>query len=233
MNVYFSSHFQEEFIFLSEQEALHAVKVMRMKIGDSIFITNGKGSLFECIIENNHVKNFTAKIIAEKKQDPTSYYFEIAIAPTKNMDRFEWFIEKSVEMGIHRIIPIFCHRSERKVVKHDRVQSIVMAAMKQSLKFHATIIEEAISFKEFIHQPFQGQRFICHCEPTAKHPTSTLQQYSNVQLLIGPEGDFSPEEILLATQQNALSLSLGESRLRTETAGVLSTAAMYLYHGKK
>lgn len=233
MNVYFSSHSQGEFIFLSEQEALHAVKVMRMKEGDSIFITNGNGSLFECVIENNHAKNFTAKIIKEEKQAPAPYYLEIAIAPTKNMDRLEWFIEKSVEMGIHRIIPIVCHRSERKVVKHERVQSIVLAAMKQSLKFHATTIEEAITLKEFIHQPFDGQRFICHCEPTEKNAPSILQQHSRVQILIGPEGDFSPEEILLATQQNALPLSLGESRLRTETAGVLSTAAMYLYHGKK
>src|SRR5690606_11016938 len=110
MNVYFSSHSQGEFIFLSEQEALHAVKVMRMKEGDSIFITNGNGSLFECVIENNHAKNFTAKIIKEEKQAPAPYYLEIAIAPTKNMDRLEWFIEKSVEMGIHRIIPIVCHR---------------------------------------------------------------------------------------------------------------------------
>lgn len=232
MNIYLTSHIEGSLVFLDENEATHAVKVMRLKTGENIQITDGKGNLYHCIIEDNHIKNFKAlieKIETQKKQD---YYLEIAIAPTKSMDRLEWFIEKAVEMGIQRIIPIICQRSERKIVKHERVQSIAISAMKQSLKFHAPIVEEAILFKDFIKQPFDGHRFICHCEAGEKQAVEVLQKYKRVQVLIGPEGDFSLDEIALAMQQNSLPLSLGSSRLRTETAGVLANAAMYLYHGE-
>ncbi len=233
MNIYFSSKIVENLAFLDIQEASHAIKVMRMKIGDRIFITNGLGTLYECSIEDANIKNFRASILGKQIQEKQPYYLEMVIAPTKNMDRLEWFIEKSVEMGVQRIIPIICHQSERKIVKHERLQSIVLSAMKQSLKFNATQIEEALPFKEFIKKPFSGNRFICHCQEGEKKGVEVLKNHNNVQIIIGPEGDFSKDEIEQALQQNAISLSLGESRLRTETAGVLATAAMYLYHGKK
>ncbi|WP_457615817.1 16S rRNA (uracil(1498)-N(3))-methyltransferase [Lutibacter sp.] len=206
-------------------ESKHIVRVLRKKEGDTVYITNGQGQLFlskiavasdkKCLVNINTVKN-NAK--------PWPYYLHIAIAPTKLNDRFEWFLEKATEIGIDEITPIICDHSERKIVKMERMKKIIHAAAKQSLKFHFPKINEPISFKSFIQNDATvEQKFIAHCEDTSKKTLkSVLQPHKKTLILIGPEGDFSLKEIQQSLEHNFIPVSLGESRLRTETAGVVA-----------
>ena len=220
-------------------ESRHIVKVLRKKEGDVLFITNGKGELFtaEVIVAND--KKCTIQIIkSEVKEKPWNYYLHIAIAPTKNNDRLEWFLEKATEIGIDEITPITCKHSERKVIKKERLDKVVVSAMKQSLKFRLPKLNEAVTFQDFIRQDFNGDLFIAHCEETDKKTlknklTSRLLskgQQQKITILIGPEGDFSTKEIEMALQQNFIPVSLGESRLRTETAGIAATHSVAFFN---
>ena len=146
----------------------------------------------------------------------------IAIAPTKNMDRFEWFLEKATEIGIDEITPIICSRSERKVIKTERCNRILLSAMKQSLKFHVPKLNEAISLNDFIKQDFEGTKYIAHCEEGNKTELKEKKKEKRTLMLIGPEGDFSPTEIEMVLQYQFKAVSLGTSRLRTETAGIIA-----------
>lgn len=214
----------KEFTF-DKIESKHIVKVLRKKEEDTIFITNGLGLLFTSKISIANEKKCLVKIIhVETKQKPWNYYLHIAIAPTKLNDRFEWFLEKATEIGIDEITPIICHHSERKVLKTDRMEKIIHAAAKQSLKFHYPKLNQPINFNEFIKQPFKGQLFIAHCEETNKKSLkNSLKPTENVTILIGPEGDFSSKEIVQSLEHSFIPVSLGESRLRTETAGIIAT----------
>ena len=146
----------------------------------------------------------------------------IAIAPTKNMDKFEWFLEKATEIGIDEITPIICNHSERKVIKPERCNKILLSAMKQSLKFHLPKLNEAISFQEFTNQNFEGRKYIAHCEKSDKLELRKENAAERTLILIGPEGDFSTTEIEMALQNQFKAVSLGTSRLRTETAGIVA-----------
>lgn len=211
----------KEFRF-DKTESKHIVRVLRKKEGDILHITNGKGMLFigkisvalasQCIIQIEHV---------ETKPKPWNYYLNIAIAPTKNIDRLEWFIEKATEIGIDEITPILCARSERKVLKQERLEKILEGAMKQSLKFQIPKLNEIQTLKSFLETKHEGQLLIAHCDETdRKSFKNQLQKDQKITMLIGPEGDFSPEEIKLAIQQKFIPVTLGESRLRTETAAL-------------
>ena len=212
-------------ISFDKDESRHIVKVLRMGIGDIMKISNGKGSFFDAEIVLASPKECIAKILNEEKVDPLPYYLHLAVAPTKLNDRYEWFLEKATEIGISEITPIICDHSERKIIKTERYEKIILSAMKQSLKAHLPILNEAISFKNFIdsEKDNDGIRCIAHCEETQKKSLkAVLEPNKKITLLIGPEGDFSADEIDLAIRSGFLPVTLGESRLRTETAAVVA-----------
>ena len=205
-------------------ESKHIVRVLRKKEDAILHITNGKGFLFDAKIIIASDKKCIAEIIAiQEKPKPWNYYLHIAIAPTKNNDRIEWFLEKATEIGIDEITPLICNNSERRFVKLERFEKIVQSAMKQSLKFTLPKINEPVKFKEFINQNFDGNICIAHCEALEKNLLkSVIKPTERTTILIGPEGDFSSQEIIKALEKNSIPISLGESRLRTETAALVA-----------
>jgi 16S rRNA (uracil1498-N3)-methyltransferase len=205
-------------------ESKHIVRVLRKKENDMLSITNGKGFLFDVKISVASDKKCVAEIISiTEKPKPWNYYLHIAIAPTKNNDRIEWFLEKATEIGIDEITPIICQNSERRVVKLERFEKIIQSAMKQSLKFTIPKLNKPIKFNEFINQEFEGNICIAHCEDDEKKfLKSVINSSEKTTILIGPEGDFSNQEIKKALENNFSPISLGESRLRTETAALVA-----------
>jgi len=212
-----------EFTF-DKEESRHIIRVLRKKEGDSLHLTNGKGFLFLAKILNASDKKCTINMISfEEKSKPWDYYLHIAIAPTKMNERYEWFLEKATEIGIDEITPIICDHSERKVIKQERMLKVIVSAMKQSLKFRLPKFNDPIPFSEFIQNELEGVKFIAHCENTDKKMLNKqIKNSDNITVLIGPEGDFSTKEITKALQHKFIPLSLGESRLRTETAGIVA-----------
>ena len=215
-------------ITFDKNESRHIVRVLRKQEGDLLYITNGNGFLFTCEILIANDKKCIANITkSEEKPKPWNYYLHIAIAPTKNNDRYEWFLEKATEIGIDEITPIICQNSERKVLKIERMEKIVQSAMKQSLKFQLPKLNQPIKFADFINQQQQGKLCIAHCEEQEKTPLKEyISKNENVTLLIGPEGDFSVSEIQKALEKNYQPITLGESRLRTETAGIVAAQSI-------
>ncbi len=212
----------EQFSF-SKEESKHITKVLRKKIGDILHITNGNGWLFNAKIISADLKKCTVSIKTKKLQPKRNYNLHLAVAPTKMNDRYEWFLEKATEIGIDSITPIICDHSERKIIKQERFKKIVQSAMKQSLQYYLPKLNDAISFKNFIKQDFKGQRFIAHCEDTnRKSLKQELQTQQNITILIGPEGDFSVKEIAQALQCKFIPVTLGKTRLRTETAAIVA-----------
>jgi 16S rRNA (uracil1498-N3)-methyltransferase len=210
-------------IRFSKEESRHIIKVLRKSTGDTLHITNGNGFLFTAEITLADVKNCIASIVSTKLQPKRDYTIHLAVAPTKMNDRYEWFLEKATEIGIDSITPIFCDNSERKVIKSERYEKILQSAMKQSLNCYLPKLNEAISFKKLMTQSFTGQIFIAHCEETdRKSLKQSLKPNQDVTILIGPEGDFSSKEIELATQHDFNPVTLGNTRLRTETAAIVA-----------
>ncbi|WP_299665181.1 16S rRNA (uracil(1498)-N(3))-methyltransferase [uncultured Polaribacter sp.] len=233
MQLFYNSEISTETqqITFDKIESRHIVRVLRKKENDILKITNGKGFLFDAEILIASDKKCIATIIATvEKPKPWNYYLHIAIAPTKNNDRVEWFLEKATEIGIDEITPIICSNSERRVVKLERFEKIIQSAMKQSLKFTLPKLNEPVKFNEFIKQDFEGTVCIAHCEPTGENSgepekkllKSVINPSEKVTILIGPEGDFSMEEIRKALDKKLTPISLGESRLRTETAALVA-----------
>jgi 16S rRNA (uracil1498-N3)-methyltransferase len=222
MQLFYTNNSETEFTLLSE-ESKHITKVLRKKEGDTLQFTNGKGQLLIAEITTSDIRKTRVKVTEKiEKEKQHNYYLHIAIAPTKNMDRFEWFLEKATEIGIDEITPIICHHSERKVVKTERCNRILLSAMKQSLKYHLPKLNEAISFKDFIKQDFEGKKYIAHCDEGEKTELRKEKKENRTLILIGPEGDFSVTEIEIALQNKFKAVSLGNSRLRTETAGIVA-----------
>ncbi|WP_299008186.1 16S rRNA (uracil(1498)-N(3))-methyltransferase [uncultured Tenacibaculum sp.] len=210
-------------ITFDKDESRHIIRVLRKKEGNVLHITNGKGFLFSAEIILGSDKKCIASIIkSEEKPFTRDYYLHVAIAPTKNNDRFEWFLEKATEIGIDEITPIICENSERKVVKTERFLRIVQAAMKQSLQFTLPKLNEPIKFSHFIDQDFTSETFIAHCEENIEKKLlkNIATPNNSYTILIGPEGDFSSKEIQQSLSKNFEPISLGETRLRTETAGL-------------
>lgn len=205
-------------------ESRHIIKSLRKKEGDLIYITNGENLLFKGEITAANEKKCQVHILSvTQKKSNRKYKLQLAIAPTKSNDRFEWFLEKATEIGIDTIFPIISTHSERKVIKKDRLNKVLLSAMKQSLQYQLPVLHDLHSFKEFISHDFEGQKFIAHCEKTDKKALkSLLQANTNITILIGPEGDFSTDEIALALQNGFIPVSLGATRLRTETAGIVA-----------
>ncbi len=215
----------------SKEESKHIIRVLRKKENDVLNITDGKGHLYEVTISIADQKNCIVNINNVKKVDAQNYKLHIAIAPTKMNDRIEWFLEKATEIGIHEITPIICDNSERKVIKKERLEKIIHSAMKQSLQMYLPILNDSTSFKEFMLQKLSGQLFIAHCEESNK---KTLQESINkateYTILIGPEGDFSTKEIKNAISNGYMPVSLGNTRLRTETAGIVACHTVALHN---
>ncbi|MFV8375956.1 16S rRNA (uracil(1498)-N(3))-methyltransferase [Flavobacterium sp. LB1P62] len=206
-----------------KEESKHIIKVLRKKDSDILYVTNGLGHLFKTEITLASDNKCTVKIISFEKSAPSKFHLHLAVAPTKMNDRFEWFLEKATEIGIQEITPIICDRSERKVINTERFDKIILTAMKQSNVLFLPKLNEAISFKEFIKQKQEGLNFIAHCEETNKKTLkSALEANQNVTLLIGPEGDFTEKEIESALEANYIPVSLGNTRLRTETAAIVA-----------
>ena len=226
MQLFYNSEISKETsqITFDKIESKHIVRVLRKKENDILKITNGKGFLFNVRIVIASDKKCIAEIISsEEKPKPWSYYLHIAIAPTKLNDRMEWFLEKATEIGVDEITPIFCSNSERRNVKLERFEKIIQSAMKQSLKFTLPKINDPMKFNDFINQDFDGKICIAHCEEEDKNLLqSVINATEKTIILIGPEGDFSTQEIRTALEKNCIPISLGESRLRTETAGLVA-----------
>jgi 16S rRNA (uracil1498-N3)-methyltransferase len=199
-------------------------------VGDVIHVTDGKGNLYEARISGTTSGCVTAAISNTNNSELSKgFRLHIAIAPTKNSDRFEWFLEKSAEIGIDEITPVFCARSERNRVNDDRLKRILVSAVKQSLKTRLPLLNAAVSLKDFLHLTIPGDRFIASCTSGKEEEIQKVYTKAHdVAVLIGPEGDFTDEEMAAAAKAGYLPVSLGESRLRTETAGVYVTAVINL-----
>lgn len=203
---------------LSEEESKHICKVLRMKEGDFIYLLNGKGALVKVQIEFANPKQCTVKIIDIISEKEPNYSIHIAIAPTKMMDRIEWFLEKATEIGITEITPILCENSERKQLKDERLEKIIISAVKQSKRLYLPKLNPLTDLKTFLKNNPKG--LIAHCEDGKKNSIVSSFQQLNCPIIIGPEGDFSSKEIELAKSLGYTPITLGKNRLRTETAGL-------------
>ena len=225
MHLFYTPDIKGSTYTLDETESKHCIKVLRLNNDDIIYLIDGVGGFYTAKIIDAHPKHCKIEVIEKKngfgKRD---FYLHIAIAPTKNIDRIEWFLEKATEIGIDEITPLLCKHSERKVIRLDRMNRVITSAVKQSLKAYHPKLNDLTPFDDFIRQEFEGQKFIAHCESEAdkKELKKLVRKKTPVLIIIGPEGDFSPEEIALARECNFSEVSLGESRLRTETAGIVA-----------
>ena len=211
-----------------KEESRHIVKALRKKEGDILSITNGLGFLFSSEIINLNDKKCSVQIISfEEIKKPWNYHLHIAIAPTKMNERFAWFLEKSTEIGIDEITPIICENSERKVFKKERMQKVIVSAAKQSLKFTFPKLNDPIKLSDFMSKVDAEIKLIAHCEDSKKNSLmKVIKTKKDILVLIGPEGDFSVKEISKALQHQYIPLSLGKSRLRTETAGLVTCSTI-------
>ncbi|MDE6637219.1 MAG: 16S rRNA (uracil(1498)-N(3))-methyltransferase [Muribaculaceae bacterium] len=215
---------------LPETESGHCCRVLRMKEGDKIYVTDGKGHRFECIILDAHPKHTAVEILTMEEIKPWwGFRLELCVAPSKNMDRMEWLVEKAVEIGVDKIILMKCQRSERKNLRIDRLEKIAISAMNQSLKANRTEIEGPKAFKEIISDSFTGFKCLGYCDD-AYPLRSFAEEYKggNVRILIGPEGDFSPEEVEMAVKNGYMPVTFGGSRLRLETAALYAAVAAHV-----
>lgn len=213
-----------EFGILSEEESLHAVKVLRLQVDDEIYIIDGVGGFYHAKITNPHAKRTVFEVVKDiSEYGKRNYKLHIAIAPTKSIDRFEWFIEKAVEIGVDEITPLLCRFSERKRINHERIEKIIISAAKQSKKAYLPVLHPLTSCQDFIKNAKSPHKFIAHCyEEDKKELKNLVEKNSDLLVMIGPEGDFSQEEVELALAYDFQPVSLGESRLRTETAGLVA-----------
>ena len=220
---------------LSEEESKHCVRVLRLGVGDELHLTDGRGNLYRCRVSDPNPKRCAVEVVetfAEYGKMP--YGITLAVAPTKNIERFEWFLEKATEVGVTRIVPVECDHSERRIIKYDRELRVITSAVKQSLKAYHPILDELTPLRRLIAAPFDGSKFIAHCEDNASerlYLASEIRKNENILILIGPEGDFSPEEINFALENGFRPVTLGPQRLRTETAAVAAAMMAAVVNG--
>jgi 16S rRNA (uracil1498-N3)-methyltransferase len=210
-------------IQLDETESKHAIRVLRLEKGDKVNVVDGKGGFYLAEIADANPKKCLLQVLDTKKEfGKRNFHLHIAIAPTKNNDRFEWFLEKATEIGIDEITPLITEHSERKIVNTERFEKILVSAVKQSIKAYLPQLNQSATFKELVNQP-GTKKFIAYVDENHRdHLKNLVRKNDNVLILIGPEGDFSKTEIELALKNGFIPVSLGASRLRTETAGVVA-----------
>lgn len=233
MNIFYKPNVISDHLILDQKESTHCIKVMRYKKGDQVRLIDGVGGFYLAEIEDEDQKRCGVRIINKvENYECLPYELNIVIAPTKSMDRFEWFVEKATEIGITSITPLYCARSERKNIRLDRIRKVAVSAMKQSVKAYLPIINEAVDYDKWIGKDYSGTRLIAHCMEPPGEDIRTVELSEQITILIGPEGDFSPEEVSKAIHNNFKPLSLGNYRLRTETAGIVACSAVSLRVGK-
>jgi len=223
MHIFYTPDISQNTYTLNEEESKHCVRVLRLSKGTIVNLVDGVGGFYTAEITDDHPKKVSLSILSvETEFHKRNNYLHIAVAPTKNIDRMEWFLEKATELGIDEITPIITDRSERRVVKDDRLNKVITAAVKQSIKAYHPKLNEAISFDDFLKQPFDGQQLIAHCidDQKKEYISDLVQPHKKYLILIGPEGDFTAEEVNLALNKGFKPLTLGENRLRTETAAL-------------
>jgi 16S rRNA (uracil1498-N3)-methyltransferase len=222
MHIFYTPDINSNTFILSEEESKHCIKVLRLDTGSLMHLVDGIGGFYDAVIEDPHPKRTKLKVIKKIENfAKRNHYLHIAIAPTKNIERIEWFLEKATEIGIDEITPIICDRSERKEIKTERLNKVITSAIKQSIKAFHPKLNEPIRFSDFIAKTTNTQKFIAHCMDSGKVTIKEqLIAKGNYLVIIGPEGDFSFEELELAIANNFIPLSLGDSRLRTETAAL-------------
>jgi 16S rRNA (uracil1498-N3)-methyltransferase len=224
MHVFYTPDIQDPSVYvLNEEESRHCSKVLRLAIGDKVFLVDGKGGLYQAKIASESKRNVSLSILqVTRNYQQRNYHIHIAIAPTKNIDRIEWFLEKATEIGIDEITPIICERSERKIVKEERLEKVITSAVKQSLQAYHPVLNSAISFDKFLKQDFNAEKMIAHCIDNEQRVfmNEVVKASSRYLVLIGPEGDFTAQEIQMALTAGFIPLTLGKTRLRTETAGL-------------
>jgi 16S rRNA (uracil1498-N3)-methyltransferase len=222
MHIFYTPDIHSDAYILSEEESKHCIKVLRLDVGNLLYLVDGKGGFYDAVVEDPHPKRTKLKILSKLENfGKRNHYVHIAIAPTKNIERVEWFLEKATEIGIDEITPIICDRSERKEIKTERLNKVITSAIKQSIKAYHPVLNEAIRYSEFINKSSNSQKFIAHCMDGAKATIKDqLILNSNYLIVIGPEGDFTYEELEAAVNNNFVPVSLGNSRLRTETAAL-------------
>jgi 16S rRNA (uracil1498-N3)-methyltransferase len=234
LHSFYEKDLHQEIISLSQEESMHCARVLRLRAGDEIMVTDGQGSLCRCRLLEVNTRACGAVVTERKVSPPRAFRLHMAVAPTKNMDRFEWFLEKATECGIEEITPLICEHSERTILKTERLQKILLAAMKQSQRVYLPKLNQAISTKEFFHRGFENTpAFIAWCGETEKQ--ALQQAYTPGQhalVMIGPEGDFSLHEVELAAGKGARIISLGSNRLRTETAALLACMGINFINGE-
>lgn len=208
---------------LNEEESKHCIKVLRLSVGSMVYLVDGVGGFYTAQIVSDNPKKVSLLVIETiKNYNKRDHYLHIAVAPTKNIDRYEWFLEKATELGIDEITPIITERSERKVVKDDRLNKVITSAVKQSIKAYHPILNEAITFSNFLKKEFNGDLLIAHClnDDSKEYINNLIQSKGKCLILIGPEGDFSENEVALALNKGFKAITLGNNRLRTETAAL-------------
>ncbi len=224
MHLFYTPDIKGETYQLSEEESKHASRVLRLGIGDEVYLTDGRGNWMSSEIIDAHPKRCLVQVKEmSKNYNPRPYQLYMAVAPTKNINRFEWFIEKATEIGIDKIIPLFSEHSERKEIKHNRLKKVITSAMKQSLKAWHPILDEMTSFSQLVGTEFEGKKLIAWCEAsTDERIEQMVIPEEKVLILIGPEGGFSPAEIQEAKENGFIPVSISRSRLRTETAAIVA-----------
>jgi 16S rRNA (uracil1498-N3)-methyltransferase len=231
--MFYSEKIENGICVLSPDESKHCIGVLRHHNGDIVDVFSHSGEIYTAKIINDNQKECVLNIIDAKPVYRRPEFLHIAIAPTKNTERFEWFVEKAVEIGIEEITPLLCEHSERKVMKTDRIEKIVVSAMKQSLNLNFPKINQPEEFKDFIRLRAEKTKCIAYCEEKTITFAETISSGSTTLTMIGPEGDFSKQEVEMAISKEFIPVSLGRNRLRTETAGVVSCAIFQSVTGRR
>ncbi len=228
MRLFYAKNIEMPDFTFDEQESKHIAKVLRLKSGDKLYLTDGKGFFYEAEISEITKKKCSVNILKKEQQTKHDYYLHVAISPTKNNDRIEWFLEKATEIGIDEITPLLTNNSERKKIKLERFSKVIESAMKQSHKAYHPKLNDLTTFEDFISQELDyDKKLMAHCYDSKKYSLKkSVSEKESVLIMIGPEGDFTLEEVELASQKGILPLSLGEYRLRTETAGIASVQSV-------
>jgi 16S rRNA (uracil1498-N3)-methyltransferase len=233
MHLFYTPQIEGDTYQLEEQESKHAIRVLRLGRGDAVVLVDGVGGWYDAVIADDHPKRCSLLIKSHTPTyQPLPYKLHLAVAPTKNMDRFEWFLEKATEIGVSEITPLICQRSERKQVKTERLDRILVSAMKQSLRAYKPVLNDPIPMDAFLRVQREGTLGIAHCYPLDRRGVYELDASGNFTLLVGPEGDFTEEEVDSALAAGYVPFHLGNSRLRTETAAVHITSAISLLPNK-
>ncbi|WP_411273511.1 16S rRNA (uracil(1498)-N(3))-methyltransferase [Daejeonella sp.] len=222
MHIFYTPDISSNTYILSEEESKHCIKVLRLHKGSPLQLVDGRGGFYEAIIADPHPKRTSLIVVnAQQGYGMRNHYLHIAVAPTKNIERFEWFLEKATEIGIDEITPLLCERSERKEVKSDRLNKVITSAVKQSIKAYHPKLNEPKLYKEFIAATYKAKKYIAHCINSEKFSLKDrIVLNSDYLVIVGPEGDFSQSEVIAAQAAGFIPIELGTARLRTETAAL-------------